>query len=165
MTEATNRKKAIGADLIIPLAGAAYAVYYVWSVRDFPIEAQMSGMILAGMLLFLVLLYLVRIGVGLAAGRYGMGLGDFLGPKETRVSRGLFFVLVLASVYAIGHFGFTLTTFGFLALSFVVLGIRPVGRAILVAAIAALVGWLFFVVLLGTRFPMGPFEQLMQAVF
>ncbi|MGQ7793859.1 hypothetical protein ACUN0C_15740 [Faunimonas sp. B44] len=159
------KKKAVGADLIIPLAGAAYAIYYVWSVRDFPREAQTSGMILAGMLLLLVFLYLVRVAVGLGAGRYSLGLGNFLGPKETRAARGIFFLLLLVSAYLIGSAGFTLTTFAFLSLSFIVLGIRPIWRALAIAAAAALIGWLFFIVLLGTRFPVGPFEQFMRSVF
>ena len=38
-----DQKTPVGADLIIPVAAAAYAVYYVASVADFPFEAQISG--------------------------------------------------------------------------------------------------------------------------
>ena len=43
-------RRQVGSDLIIPVAGIAYAVYYVYSVWDFPPEAQRSGFFLAGLL-------------------------------------------------------------------------------------------------------------------
>ena len=38
-----DQKTPVGADLIIPVAAAAYAVYYVASVADFPFEALPDG--------------------------------------------------------------------------------------------------------------------------
>jgi len=50
----------------------------------------------------------------------------------------------------------------FLTLSFFLLGVRPLTRVLVTAATAAIAGWLFFIVLLGARFPRGPFELLMS---
>jgi hypothetical protein len=164
-SENDGKSRPIGADLILPVMGGAYAVYYIISVRDFPFEAQVSGFALAALLCVLVLVFLARVGIGLAQGRYEPGFGDFLGPVESRARRGIFLVLIVANVVAAPYLGFTLTTFVFLFLSFWAVGVRPIRRALTVAACAALAGWLFFIVILSTRFPEGPFERLMQAVF
>ncbi|WP_299842601.1 tripartite tricarboxylate transporter TctB family protein [uncultured Jannaschia sp.] len=75
------------------------------------------------------------------------------------------FLLMLGTLVVVPWLGFTLTTFAFLSVSFLVLGVRPVSRALAVAGTGALTGWLFFIVLLDTNFPEGPFERLVQAVF
>jgi hypothetical protein len=160
-----DQKQPVGADLIIPVAAAGYAVYYVLSVSDFPFEAQVSGMALAGALVLLVLLYFLRLAIGFRRGVYSLGLGEFFGPRESRPARGVFVALIVAFIVAIPYLGFTLTVFAFLAASFVVAGARPVWRAIALAAAVALAGWLFFIVLLGTRFPQGPFEHAVGAMF
>jgi hypothetical protein len=164
-TEEKGKAKPVGADLILPLMGSAYAIYYIWSVHDFPFEAQVSGFALATLLCALVLIFLVRTGLGLAAGRYTLGLGDFFGPVESRTQRGLFLLLIVANILAAPYLGFTLTTFFFLFLSFWVVGVRPLRRAFVVAACSALAGWVFFIEILHSRFPPGPFERLVQAIF
>ncbi len=165
MRENDRARKPVGADLILPICAAAYAVYYAWSVRDFPMEAQLSGIILASMLLLLVALYLIRIARGLSTGRYSLGLGKFFGPSESMRGRAIFFALMLVALVLIPWLGFTLTTFAFLSLSFLALGVRPVSRALIIACTGALAGWFFFIFLLSTRFPEGPFERAVQAVF
>ncbi len=158
-------KTPIGADLIIPVTAGAYALYYVFSVRDFPFEAQISGMALAGLLGILVLIYFVRVARGFAAGRLSPGIGRFFGPRESRAARAAFVGLIVGFILVVPYLGFTLTTFAFLAASFLIAGARPVRRALIVAGAASLSGWLFFIVLLDTRFPEGPFERAMEALF
>ncbi|WP_299844014.1 hypothetical protein [uncultured Jannaschia sp.] len=68
----------------------------MWSVHEFPLEAQLSGAILAGMLLLLVAIYFVRVALGFLAGRYSLGLGDFFGQPASLMGRGLFFLLVVS---------------------------------------------------------------------
>ena len=165
MSEKDRPRKPVGADLILPACAAAYALYYVWSVHEFPLEAQLSGAILACMLLLLVAIYFVRVALGFFAGKYSLGLGDFFGPPASLKRRAVFFFLMLGTLVVVPWLGFTLTTFTFLSISFLVLGVRPVSRALSVAGIGALTGWLFFIVLLDTNFPEGPFERLVQAVF
>ncbi|MCB1882947.1 MAG: tripartite tricarboxylate transporter TctB family protein [Geminicoccaceae bacterium] len=165
MSQQGKPSKPVLADLILPVGAAAYAVYYVLSVRSFPFQAQVSGMAMAILVCLLVSIFLVRTLIGLRRGRYRLGLGDFLGPPESVPNRLLFVGFILAYVAAVPWLGFTLTTFVFLCLSFAVVGVRPWRRVVVVAGTAALVGWLFFIVLLGTRFPAGPFERLMGALF
>lgn len=158
-------RKPVGADLIIPVTAGAYALYYVLSVRDFPFEAQISGIVLAGLLSILVLIYFVRVARGLGVGRLSLGMGAFFGARESRAARGAFVALIVVFILVVPYLGFTLTTFAFLSASFLVAGARPVRRALLVAGAASLSGWLFFIVLLNTRFPEGPFERAMDTLF
>ena len=165
MPAPVNRPKPVLADLILPLGAAAYAVYYVLSVRSFPFQAQVSGMAMAILVCLLVAIYLIRTVIGIRKKRLYLGLGDFLGAPETVPNRLVFLGLIIAYVVVVPWLGFTLTTFTFLCLSFAVVGVRPWRRVLVISATAAIAGWLFFIVLLGTRFPAGPFEYLMGALF
>ena len=61
--------------------------------------------------------------------------------------------------------GFTLTTFAFLASAMLLLaGGRKAHLILPLAAAIALIGYGLFMVAFETRFPRGPFEQLMSAV-
>ena len=134
----TPRIRSAGADLVIPVAGFAYSIYYVYSVWDFPLQAQISGMMLAGLLMLLSLIFFIRTAFMLAAGRARMSFTALLGPREGRGGRIIFVLLTLAYLL-VGD-----------------------DEADAVLARAALGGWLFFIVILGTRFPPGPFERLVQ---
>ncbi len=158
----TPRIRSAGADLVIPVAGFAYSIYYVYSVWDFPLQAQISGMMLAGLLMLLSLIFFVRTAFMLAAGRARMTFTALLGPREGRGGRIIFVLLTLAYLPVVPYGGFVLTTFAFIFAAATAAGLRPLGRAALFAALAALGGWLFFIVILGTRFPPGPFERLVQ---
>ena len=154
--------RSAGAELVIPVAGFAYAIYYVWSVWDFPLQAQISGMMLAGLLVVLSLIFFARTATALASGRARMDFSPLLGPKEGRSGRIVFVLLTLAYVPVVPYGGFVLTTFVFVLAASTAVGLRPISKAALFAAAAALGGWLFFIVILRTRFPPGPFEKLMQ---
>ena len=160
--DAATPVRSAGAELVIPVAGFAYAIYYVISVWDFPLQAQISGMMLAGLLVVLSLIFFVRTGLALADGSARMDFSPLLGPREGRSGRIVFVLLTLLYVPAVPHGGFVLTTFVFVLAASIAVGLRPISRAAIFAACAALGGWLFFIVILGTRFPPGPFERLMQ---
>ena len=157
-------RHSVGADLIIPVAASFYAVYYVYSVWDFPPEAQRSGIFLASFLLILSACFFVRTGVRLALGRARWDAAVLLGPPEGRFNRLAFFALILAYLVFVSWGGFTVTTFVFLLAASYVSGLRPFRRAAAFAAISALGGWIFFIVILRTRFPRGPFEDLVAWV-
>lgn len=157
-------KKPVGADLIIPVAASLYALYYVASVWDFPPEAQRSGIFLAAMLLLFSGLFFVRVGLMAVRGQARWDFSAVLGPTERRLHRAGFLGLIFVYLFVVEWGGFTLTTFAFLFAGSWLAGLRPAGKAALFAAVAALGGWLFFVVVLGTRFPVGPFERLVAMV-
>lgn len=157
-------RKPVGADLIIPVLASLYAVYYVISVWDFPPEAQRSGIFLAALLLTFSGIFFARTAIQAGRGRLRLDFSDVLGPSEGRANRFAFLGLVLVYLLVVSWGGFTLTTFLFLLCGSLLAGLRPVSKAVAFAAGASIFGWLFFIVLLGTRFPEGPFEQLVAMV-
>jgi hypothetical protein len=163
MSDPSGRpKKQVGADTIIPILGALYAVYYVASVWDFPPEAQRSGIFMASLLLILVFLFFVRTAYEFATGKAELDFSALLGPKDGRKSRLAFFGLILGYLVIVPWGGFTLTTFLFLLGGSLLAGLRPFKKALIFAGCAAISGWLFFIVLLNTRFPVGPFETFVN---
>ncbi|SEA61849.1 tripartite tricarboxylate transporter TctB family protein [Rubrimonas cliftonensis] len=150
------------ADLILPGLGTLYALYYVASVWGFPPEAQRSGLFLAGLFLTLSALLVARSALKAVREGWRPDFEALLGPEENRRGR-LAFLLLIFGYLAVAPFGgFTLTTFAFLLLGGLAVGLRPFRRALAFAAIGALGGWAFFIALLGTRFPQGPFERLTE---
>lgn len=162
-SEDDNVKRGLGADLVIPVAASLYAIYYVGSVWNFPPEAQRSGVALAALLLVLALAFFIRVARQAMSGAQ-FDFGPLLGPREGRLPRLSFVLLTVLYIPIVAYGGFTLTTFGFLLAGSLLAGLRPLSRALAFAALAALGGWLFFIVLLGTRFPVGPFEALVHVV-
>ncbi len=162
--EAPSDRKQVGSDLIIPVLGIAYAIYYVYSVWEFPAEAQRSGFFLAGLLFLLCALFFLRTLLLALRGKAELEFLALLGPPEGRWRRLGFVALIGAYLLTVQTLGFTVSTFSFLFLGSMLGGLKSARRAATFAAIAALAGWLFFIVLLGTRFPLGPFEALMAQV-
>ncbi|MEF3047837.1 hypothetical protein [Pseudotabrizicola sp. L79] len=163
-TRSRPPRKAVGADLIIPVVATAYAIYYIGSVWDFPPEAQRSGLFMASMLMFFTSILFVRTAIQLARGTAYISFAAVLGPEEGRLQRLAFFGLIVGYLLIVQWGGFTLTTFLFLLGGSYLAGLRPLGKALIFAAVAAISGWLFFIVLLKTRFPLGPFEQLIAFI-
>ncbi len=161
MRDDTGRPpKRVGADLIIPVTATLYAIYYVASVWDFPPEAQRSGMFLAVLLIGLSTLFFIRTAIQLLRGHAEWEFSSVFGPREGRARRAAFFGLIIAYIFVVPWGGFTLTTFLFLLFGSMLAGLSPVRKAAIFAAVASIGGWLFFIVLLKTRFPRGPFEEL-----
>lgn len=162
--ESQPERRRVGADLIIPVVGTVYAIYYVASVWDFPAEAQRSGLFLASLLIFLCLLLFLRTGLALARGTAVWDFGMVLGPEKGRAARFGFFLLILVYLAVVRWSGFTLTTMGFLFGASLLAGIGSARKAAIFAVLTSLVGYVFFILILSTRFPRGPFENLMTAV-
>lgn len=149
-------------DLIIPLSAVAYSIYYVASVQNFPFQAQITGLLLGSILGILCTVLFIRFFWQARHAGVSIGWTEFIGDTPIGSRRLVFTGLIVLSIAAVPWGGFTLTTFLFLVASFMLLGVRPLIRVLIIAATAAIGGWLFFIVLLGARFPPGPFELLMS---
>ena len=160
----------MGGDLVLPVAAVAFTIYYFASIWDSPREAQLAAFLIGSILILLVGIYLVRTLRALVAGRATLGFGDLAGPSWVMPRRLALAGLTVGYVIALDWLGFTLSSFLFLFAGMVVLSeargeLRRFVHYGTVAAVLSLAGWLLFIVAFDTRFPDGPFERLMAAMF
>lgn len=161
-----DHRRSVGPDLIIPVAAIAFTLYYFWSIKDSPWTAQVSAFFIGAILLALCVGFLVRTGVRVARGEAYLGLGGFVSRADITSGRVAVLALTILYIVVIPWGGFTLTTFGFLFAAMAVLNRgRNLGRCALVSLALVLAGYLLFIVAFHTRFPHGPFEHLMEALF
>lgn len=163
--EKRPHRKGAGADLILPLMAAAYAVYYIYTIRDYPWEAQINGTFIAVVIWVLVTILLVRTALRLRRGEVTLRITGITQPHDKLAVRILFVVLTALNIALMPWLGFTLTIMLFLASSMWLLGVRAVKPLVIIPLAAGAVGYAFFIVALGTRLPFGPVEWLLQGLF
>jgi hypothetical protein len=153
-----------GGDWVIPALGVAFATYYLWSIKDLVWEAKIAAVFVAIMLYLLIGIFALKTVLGVK--RKSLVI-DFSPRWENwplfRV-RALLFGLAALSVILIPWLGFTLSTFGFLLASFMWLEKMPAKTALITAGALAISGYILFIAILRTAFPMGPFEHAVRAL-
>ncbi|MCJ8145033.1 hypothetical protein MKI84_19090 [Ancylobacter sp. A5.8] len=164
MKDQRDARVATGADWIIPILGAVFATYYLISIKDLDWEAKVSGVFCAVVLFLLIGIFALRTVIGLARGTHYVEWRSLYESRKLGSVRATLFLLTVASVAAIPYAGFTLSTFGYLFLCFLVLQKMPARRAALIAGSLALFGFVLFILILRTAFPQGPFERLFFAL-
>jgi hypothetical protein len=159
-------KKSLGAELIIPVAALLFTLYYFSTIIDSPWTAQVAAAFIGSILIALVLAFIGRTALMVMRGEADLGMKNIIEPLSFLPVRAGLIGLTILYTIVIQWGGFTLTSFVFMALATLMLNRgRSKGRAILVAVIFSLSGYLLFIVAFGIRFPKGPFENLMQTVF
>lgn len=160
-----KKKRSIGADLVIPIMAAGYALYYIYTILDYPMEAQINGLFLGISLCSLVVVMLVRVAVQWFRGEVDFGMHRLLAPMTMIPTRLAFMALTVGYIVVIPWFGFTLTTFLYILGCLLVLGVRSRNILILMPLLSAAGGYVFFIAMLNTRFPKGPVEHLLSGMF
>ncbi len=156
-------KKQIGGELVIPVAALIFTLYYFSTIYDSPWTAQVSAFFIGAILLMLIAIFLVKSVIAWRAGEVGLGLGSLVAPRSFIPKRIALFALTLGFIVFVEWGGFTITTFAFLCLSILLLSGTRRWRLVLgLSAGLAIGGYLLFILAFDTRFPDGPFEQLMQ---
>lgn len=159
-------RKAVGGELIIPVAGLIFTLYYFSTIIDSPWEAQVAAFFVGFILAGLILIFLAKTGLMLARGSARLDFRPLITPAGINLKRLVLFGLTLGFILVIPYLGFTLTTFVFLFSAMLLL--QQPKRPWLAAGLAAglsLAGYLLFIVAFDTRFPRGPFEELMRGIF
>ena len=161
----TPERKAAGGQLVIPVAGILFTLYYFSTIWNSPFEAQVAAFFVGTILLTLSAIFIVKMIWQWKGGEISLALDDLLGRRSIGLKRLALLGLTVGFMLLIEVLGFTITTFLFLASAMLLLdeGRRP-GRAIGIAAAAAIGGYLLFILAFETRFPAGPFETLMKSV-
>jgi len=159
----TPEKKHIGGDLVIPVAALAFTLYYFSTIIDSPWTAQVSAVFIGTILIVLILIFIVKSVVSLRQGEADLGMDSLLNPRSFILKRLALLGLTLGFIVLVDYGGFTLTTFAFLTLAMLLLsGGRNKRFIVMLSAGLALGGYLLFILAFDTRFPDGPFEQLME---
>ena len=158
-------KRHVGGELIIPIAGLAFTIYYFSTIIDSPWTAQVSAFFVGAILIALILAFLVKTGIEWTRGAVDLKAGPVAEPIALAPKRIVLLALTIGYIVVIPYLGFTITTFVFMASSMALLsGGKRLGFIVLLSAIVALAGWALFILAFHTRFPAGPFEQLMRSV-
>lgn len=164
MNDERKAPVATGADWIIPGLGAAFATYYLYSIRDLDWEAKVSGVFCAVVLFLLIAIFALRTAIGLLRGTHYVEWRSLWESRSLATIRGMLFGLTVLSVAIIPWAGFTVSTFLFLFFAFLWLQRMSVKNAAMTAAALALGGYILFILILRTAFPTGPFERLVAAL-
>ena len=158
-------KRHVGGELIIPIAGLLFTIYYFSTIIHSPWTAQVSAFFVGAVLIALIVAFLVKTGLDHRRGLVDFGAGPIAEPLALLPKRLMLLALTVGYIYIIHLLGFTLTTFLFMLAAMALLADgKRLGFITLLSAVVALGGWALFILAFHTRFPAGPFEQLMRAV-
>jgi hypothetical protein len=152
-----------GQELIIPGLALGFTLYYFWTVRELAWEAKANGLVIGGILLVLVGVLVLRMAVQRAGGAITLGVSLGGDAATNRLRLGLL-GLAAGFILALPLLGTTIALALMLLAGMWMLGGRHWPTLIGVSVITALLNWFALIVLLGTRFPAGPFERAMAAL-
>lgn len=161
----SDEPRPVGGDLILPLAGLVFTIYYFVTIWDLTWEAQVNGFFVGSVLIVLILIYLARTARDVISGRATLGLGGLARPLEVQVKRGALLLLSIAFIWLLQWLGFTLATGLFLFAALYVLGVRDRRQLIGLPLALSLGGYVLFIALLQTRFPHGIVERLLGSLY
>ena len=159
------RKKSTGADLIIPVAGIAFTLYYFTTIWNAPWTAQVQFFIFHRCCFDGSQRCLFRDVCSSVAARVKpiSSFAKMIQPVSAIPKRVALFALTLAYIFVIEWVGFLITTFVFLALAMLLLSEGKHKRLIIsLSATLAIGGYLLFVVAFQRRFPDGPIEKWLK---
>ena len=157
-----DEKPPVGGELIIPVAGILFAIYYFTTIIDAPWTAQVNAFFIGTVLIVLSLLFIVLRLRKLLDGSAVLGFHRLIEPVSILPKRIVLLILTIGYVAVISWAGFTITSFVFLFLAISALGGRRYGLNLMNAAAFSIGGWLLFDVAFQAQLPAGPFEALMK---
>jgi len=158
-------KRHIGGELVIPIAGIVFTIYYFTTIIDSPFEAKVSAFFVGTILIALVVLFLAKSAISVIRGEADLSMEILLANRSYLPKRLALFALTVAYIVVVHWGGFTLTTFAFLALAMLLLSEgRNLKLILMISGAMAIGGYLLFILAFHTRFPVGPFERLMNQV-
>jgi hypothetical protein len=160
-----EEKKAKGDELVFPLMALAFAVYYLYTLIGLSWEAQINGILVGSVLIFLIAVFLLKTVLDRRRGKISFKFKTFVFKSGSQMTRVWFLLLAVVYVIVIPWTGFTLTTFGYLVAAMLLLGVRSLPRLFTISLAISISGHLFFITLLKTRLPSGPVERLVEWLF
>ena len=161
----TREKKHVGGELVIPIAALIFTIYYFVTIIDVPWTAQVSALFVGTILIVLIGVFVARTVKAVRAGEADFGMQVLVEPVSFVPKRLVLFAITFGFILFVEYLGFTITSFLFLCSAMLVLGNgRNKVLIVSLSAILSLAGWALFIWAFETRFPAGPFENLMKSV-
>ncbi len=159
-------KRAAGAELVLPIAGLLFTLYYFTTIINVPWTAQVSAFFVGNILIGLIIALIIRTAIQVRRGEATLSIAPLIAPKEYVPKRLALLGLTLGYVFFIQWGGFTVTTFFFLLCAMLLLsGGKKKGLILTLSLILSVGGYFLFIVAFNTRFPKGPVETMLQGVF
>lgn len=161
--EGEPRSKAVTlTEGIVPIAGVAFAIYYLSTIWNMPYEARTGGMLVSTVIFILTALLAVRWSKD--AARHGVepGLWSLLGEGTVLYRRLGMVALTIAYVVILPQIGYFIATLAFLSAAMVVLGVRRPLYLVLIPLLTTCVGHLAFIIVLGINLPVGFIGRLLS---
>ena len=152
-------RKPLGADLIIPALALGFAVYFFVSIADLAWEAKANGMVIGGIMVFLIAVQVVRVAIRVFKGEASLGLSGLWEPREVLGKRVGMVLVTIAFIATLSWLGLTLGLLLSLFAALWIMGARGKPLAIIPIVVAA-AAYLLFVYLLQSDIPHGPIERL-----
>ena len=158
-------KRHVGGELVIPIAGLAFTIYYFSTILDSPWTAQVSAFFVGAILIALITAFLIKTVVAYMADEVDFAPGPLAEPLSFLPKRVALLGLTVGYIIVIHYLGFTITTFLFMAASMLLLSNgRNIAFILVLSLVVSIAGWALFILAFETRFPIGPFEALMNTL-
>ena len=160
-----GKRQALGADLVIPVMAVAFTLYYFSTIWELGWEAKANGLAIGTALLLLIGILLTRIVVRVKRGGATLAMDRLLKPRESQGRRLGLIGAIVGFIITLPWLGLTLAIFCFMCAAMLILGVRK-PLPLLATALAVSAGvYTGFIVILSTRFPHGPVENLLARIF
>jgi hypothetical protein len=159
------KKKALGADLVIPVLAVAFTLYYFSTIWELGWEAKANGLAIGTTLLLLIGIFLIRTVMQMKRGAATLAMDRLLKPRESQGRRMGLIGAIAVFIALIPWFGLTLAIFCFMCATMLILGVRKPLPLLAAAFTVAAGGYVGFIVILNTRFPHGPVETALARIF
>jgi len=159
------QKRALGADLVIPLLAAAFAAYFFWSIADLGWEAKANGVLIGTVLVGLIVVQVGRIVRQLGRGEGNLRLDPLWLPRDVLFKRVGMVLITVAFIAALEWLGLTLSLLVAMVLALAVMGVRSPAKLLGVSGAVAATAYVLFIAILDSAFPHGPVERLLARLF
>lgn len=155
-----ERKAALGAELVIPVAALAFTLYFLSTTSAMEWEAKANGVIVGWLLIALVGVQLVRSAVAYFRGRATLSFAPLVEPPDATRKRLGIMAVTIALVATVPWLGVGLGLFLALCAGLFVMGVRSWRRILTVSLCVAAACTVLFTVVLDSGLPRGPVEHL-----
>ena len=165
-TDNPTKKIPLAAELIIPVGGTIFAIYYLYTIWSLPWQATTAGFAIISGMAIVILSLTFRYVRLVRSGEAEFSFGELLYPLNMLGKRVAVLVAALGYIFIMPYLGFTLSVFVFVFVAVMILaGARYFLTALMLGLGMSIGGYILFIVFIRARFPHGPFENFVGSLF